>query len=91
MTPTQIETAARNKYAAISDSFFGQDEILGLLQQACFEFTRECTPIERVYSSSTVISQQQYDFPELAISIKRITYAGEKLTKIDFDQDDARF
>lgn len=89
MTPTQIETAARNAYNSIGDSFFSSDEILGLLYDACLELAREALLIERVYSTTTVAGTQEYDFPTNTIAIKRVTYDGHKLRPITFREDDA--
>ncbi len=89
MTPTEIETAARNKYNSVGDSFYSQDEILDLIWEACLDLTRETNLIERVYTSSTVIGQQEYSYPTSTIAIKRITYGGQKLKPITFREDDA--
>lgn len=89
MTPTQIETAARNRYNSVGDSFFSSAEILDLMWDACLDMTRETNLIERIYTSSTVASQQEYAFPDSTISIKRITYEGKKLKPITFREDDA--
>lgn len=88
MTPTELETAARNRYNSIGDSFFSQPEILDLIWDACLDMTRECNVIERVYTTSTVANQQEYSFPTSTISIKRITYDGKKLKPITFREDD---
>lgn len=89
MTPTEIETAARNAYNAIGDSFFSSEEILGLLYDACLEMAVETLIIERVYSTTTVAGTQEYDFPTNTIAIKRVTYDGHKLRPITFREDDA--
>lgn len=89
MTPTQIETAARNRYNAISDSFWSQDEILNLLYGACLDLSRECLLIERSYTTSTVASQQEYAYPTSAIAIKRVSYDGKKLKPITMREDDS--
>lgn len=89
MTPTEIETAARNRYNSVGDSFFSQNEILDLMWDACLDMTRECNLIERVYTTSTVASQQEYSYPTSTISIKRITYDGKKLKPITMREDDA--
>lgn len=88
MTPTQILTSARNRYNAIGDSFWGEDELLGLLYDACLDMTRECFLIERTYSTSTVASQQEYAYPTDTITIKRITYNGAKLVPMNMREDD---
>lgn len=89
MTPTQIETAARNRYNAVSDSFFSSAEILDYMYQACVELTREGNLIEQVYSTSTIANQQEYAYPTTAISLKRVMYNGAKLQPITMREDDA--
>ena len=88
MTPTQIETSARNRYNATGDTFYSSSEILDLMYQACTDLTRENNLIEGLYSTSTVIGQQGYDYPQTAISIRRITYEGQKLIPITMREDD---
>lgn len=89
MTPTQIETTARNKYNAIGDNFFSQDEILTYMYEACVELARHAQMIETTYTTSTVASQQEYSYPTNTIAIKRITYDGKKLKPITFREDDS--
>jgi len=89
MTPSEIELAARQRYNAVNDTFWSQSEIFGLIYAACSEVCSEGYSIERRYSSTTVVGTQEYDFPTNAIAIKRITYNGAKLTKIDMIEDDA--
>lgn len=88
MTPTQLELAVRNKYNAVGDSFWSQDEILNLLYQACLDMATECLVIESTYTTSTVAAQQEYTYPSNTIAIKRITYEGIPLTKRTFTEDD---
>lgn len=89
MTPTEIESAARNRYNAVGDTFFSSSEILDLMYQACIELAREANVIEQVYTTSTVASQQEYSYPTTAVAIKRITYEGAKLQPITMREDDA--
>ena len=89
MTPTEIETAARNQYNAIGDSFWSQAEILNLIWQACIELADLTKNIERTYTTSTVASQQEYSYPTSTVAIKRITYGGKKLQPITMREDDA--
>jgi len=88
MTPTEIETSARNRYNSIGDSFFSQAEILDMMWDACLDMTRETNIIERLYSTSTVASQQDYTYPTNAIALKRVTYEGRKLMPISLREDD---
>jgi len=90
MTPTQIINAARNKYNAIGDSFYSDQELLDLLYEGCLDLTKKVPDIiEAIYSTTSVASQQEYDFPTNTIKIKRITYAGRKLKPITMREDDS--
>ncbi len=89
MSPSDILLGARRKYNAVSDSFFSDDELLGHIYEACLEMAQECLVIERTYSTTSVASQQEYDYPGDTIAIKRMTYNGVKLDPIDMRDDDA--
>lgn len=90
MTPTEIVTAARNKYNSVGDNFFSDSEIYGLIYQACLEMSNECPGvIETSSTSATVSGTQSYVLPTYAIQVKRLTYDGAKLTKINMREDDA--
>jgi hypothetical protein len=88
MTPTEIETLARQRYNAVNDTFWSQSEVLSYIYKACMELSRDGFPIERSYTQTSVASQQDYDWPSLAVAIKRVTYDGTKLIPIDFREDD---
>ncbi len=88
MTPLELITAARQQYNSVSDDFFSDAELYRYVWQAQTEFARYAFNIERVYTASTVASQQEYSFPTNCIAIKRITYAGQKLMPITFREDD---
>lgn len=89
MTPTELETKARQRYNAVGDTFFPQDEIFYLIQDACNQLAHECNLIKQVYSTSTVASQREYSYPTNTIAIKRVEYEGRKITQISFNEDDA--
>jgi hypothetical protein len=88
MTPSELETKARRQYNAVGDSFWSQDEILDLMYDASLELALETEMIERAYSTTTVAGTQQYAFPTNAIKLKRVVYDGQKLTPINFKEDD---
>ncbi len=88
MTPLEVNTAARRRYNATGDDFWSDAEIYDIMWQACNELATECLLIENVYTTTSVASQQQYDWPTNAIAIKRITYNGRKLVPITFREDD---
>lgn len=89
MTPIEIETAARNKYNSIGDTFFSSSEIMQLIYEACVDLATEAMTIERLYTTSTVVGQQDYTYPSEAIALKRITYNGTKLKPVTMREDDA--
>lgn len=88
MTPVQIMTAARQRYNAVGDSFWSDAEIYDLIYQASMELATDAFMIERVFTASTAIGVQEYEYPTYAFAINRITYDGLRLSKIDFRQDD---
>lgn len=89
MTPSQVETAARNRYNAASDSFYSQSEIFDLIYQAEMELATRTHCIEGVDSStSTVNGTQSYAFPTNFIAVRRVEWNGRRLKKIDFREDD---
>lgn len=89
MTPLELEEFARNRYNAVGDTFFTQAELMRVIYDGCCEIARESLCIERVFTTTTVADQQEYDYPENAISIKRVTYNGNRIDPISFDEDDS--
>jgi hypothetical protein len=88
MTPLEVNTAARQRYNAVADDFWSDAEIYNLMYQACLELATEGLLIERVFTTTSVASQQEYDWPTNAIAIKRIQYDGRKLMPFTFREDD---
>lgn len=88
MTPDDLAEYARQNYNADSDSFFSDAEIYKHLWAAQMTLARETHCIERVYTTTTTASQQEYSLPTLAFGLKRATYNGVKLAPISFMQDD---
>lgn len=89
LTPTQFITAARRKYNAVGNNFYADAEILDLLYEVEVEMAKFALTIEAVDSStSTVAGTRSYSVPTRCIAIKRLTYNGQKLTPISFDDDD---
>lgn len=89
MTPAEIILAARRRFNAVSDNFWGDQELYDVLYAALLEVCGETYAAERTYTSTTVSGTQSYDFPTNAIAIKRATWDGRKLTPIDMREDDA--
>lgn len=89
MTTAELETAVREQYNAISDTFFSQASILNLITKGSMELAAKALIIEgKDASTSTVASTRNYNFPTNAILVKRLEYDGSKLKYVDFRDDD---
>ncbi len=89
MTPSELIADARSQYNAVNDTtFFTEPEMLRWVYHASLELSRKAYALERVYSSSTVIGQREYDYPSQTLAIKRITYNGQKLFPVTMKEDD---
>lgn len=88
MTPADVIQKAREQYNAVGETFWSESEFLGLISMACQELARETKCIERVYTTTTVASQQEYDYPTNTTDIKRVTYDGNRIDPITFDEAD---
>ncbi len=77
MTPASVVLSARNRYNAVSDSFFGDLELLQYLYEGELELAIEtfCNPTVDT-SLVTVASQMEYDFAALRIF-------GVKMVRVD--------
>lgn len=89
MNINEVLTLARQSYNAVGDTYWSDDELLGYAYMAELELAREGREIEKTFVTSSVLGQQEYDFPQNAIQIKRITYGGAKLQPISFGEFDA--
>lgn len=88
MTPSEVNNAARDLYNAASDTFFTDAQMYNWQWQACHEFAKKAWLIERIYTASTVASQQDYAYPTNTIAIKRLTVDGRKLKRTTHREDD---
>ncbi len=89
MTPAELNTYVRQRYNASNDGFFADTELYSYMYDAAMQLARESLCIRNIYTSSTVIDQREYAKPARSISIKRISYEGAKLFKINDRIDDA--
>lgn len=90
MTPAQIVTASRRKTNAESDSFYSDEELYGLIDEAILDLLGTEYALESVDTSITTVSgTRTYSVPASTIAIKRVEWNGETLRKIDgFKVDD---
>lgn len=82
MTPTEIDTAARERYNAVGDSFYSDSMLLKLMYDACMEFATKTKCIRNVYTSDSVAGQDEYEKPTRAIGIVAMYYNGVRLTPL---------
>ncbi len=88
MTPLELQTYARRQYNATVDEFYSDAELYQHIWAAEQELALKAYAIERVYTTTTVVSQQEYSYPTDTIAIKRVTYDGVKLVPMSFREDD---
>ncbi len=89
MTPQEINEYARQQYNSVGDTFFTDPELFKHTYTAQMQLAMQTNCIRRIYTASTVVSQQEYSKPANSIMIKRITYNGYKLQPITMREDDA--
>lgn len=90
MIVSDIQTAARDQYNAVGDSFFSDAQMQNFITQGCNEFCKDAGwLIDGITTSSTVAAQQAYSWPTNAIAINRIVIRGRKIKRITFRQDDS--
>lgn len=89
MTPAELILYAKQQYNAVNDTFFSDAEMYNYVYDAEMQLAREAQCIRRTYTTSTASDQQEYARPSNAFAVKRITYNGQKLTKITDRQDDS--
>lgn len=88
MTPVDLETYVRQRYNAVGDTFFPAVEIYNFFYMAQMIMATKTFCIQNVYTTTSVASQRQYDFPSSTIAILRVEYDGKKIDPNDFDDDD---
>jgi len=88
-TLSDLVNDCRQRYNAVGDRFFADEELFDLVYEAEMQIAIECQALETIYTTSTVISQREYDYPTRLLRVSRMTYNGERLEPIDFLKDDA--
>lgn len=88
MTPTDIETLARQRYNAVGDTFFPQAQIMSLIYDAQMQLSIKARCIKQLTTFPSVAGTRGYSFPSRTISIKRVEYAGRRCDPIDLIDDD---
>ena len=88
MTPQEVIDQAREMYNAVGDNYFSDEMLFNLVYLAEKQLAMLSNCIEKTYTTPSVASQREYEYPTKAISIKRLEYAGQKLDPIDFQLED---
>lgn len=87
MTPSELETAVRNRYNAIGDNFYSSSMIMDLIYQASMELALEAFVIEKKYTTTSTSGTREYPYPTNAFAIRRVEYDGKKLYPVSLDAD----
>lgn len=88
MTPAELEIYVRQRYNAVGDSFFSQAELFNYFWAAQMEIAQETFCIKNTYEADSVVGQRTYDYPANAMSLRRMTYNGQRVYPNDFIDDD---
>lgn len=79
LTPAQIIGQARQRYNAVGDSFFSDEELLALVWDGQNELALSALCIRQVFTTPSVADQQEYTTPTSLLGIFRATYDGRVL------------
>lgn len=85
--PSDIVEAVRQRYNAVGDNFFSDDELYDLMFDASWELLLECEPSPTSESQNTVAGTQTYALTSV-FNVERVTWNGTRLDRIDFVEDD---
>lgn len=88
MTPQEIITLSRQAYNAVGDTFWSDNELLSYIYLGSINFAQKALPIEGTFTLTTTNGTREYSYPTNLISIRRVTYDGEKLQPISLEEDD---
>ena len=86
MTPTEIETAARQNYNAVGDTFWSQAELFFLIYKAQMELATKALCIPQRYSTTSTAGEDEYSVPTNAIAIRRVYYNYNPLEPISLEE-----
>lgn len=87
MTPSDLETAARNRYNAIGDPHFSSAMIMDIIYQACMQMATEAMVVEQTYTTTSTSGTREYAYPTNAMAIRRVEYNGKKLKFTTLESD----
>lgn len=83
MTPSQIETYARQRLNSVGSKLWSSEEIIQqYLYVAATELAEESLCIENRYTTTSVVDQAEYSRPTRSIAVYQIVYDGLKLKPI---------
>lgn len=78
----------RQRFNAVGDGFFTDQEMRDLLVDAQNELALETDCIEKVFTATTTAGTREYEYPTNAYRLHRVEWNGQRLDPDDFMWDD---
>jgi len=82
MTPTALSTLIRNRFNALNDTFFSNDELFSYIYAAELELATELDLIEGFATDTTVADQRNYNYPTNAYKIKAVLVNDKSVKRV---------
>jgi len=89
MTPSELDTAARNRYNAVSDPHFTTQEMYDAMYTAEGDMSNEALSVVETIDTSvtSLLNTRSYSLPTDLISVRRMEYDGRKIKAVSVDAD----
>lgn len=86
-TISNIMTRARARYNAENDTFYSDAMLIALIFDAQSQLAKKGWVIENTLTTTTVIDQREYPYPENTLAIKEVRYDSDKLFPSSLSED----
>jgi len=80
-----LETV-RARHNADGDSYWGTDELYGLVTNRCNEVLSVIGLLEATDTDTSVATTQAYDYPSGTVTVRQVNYKANRLKRISFRQ-----
>lgn len=87
-TVGQLVNQIRQRFNAVGDDFFSDEEMRDLVKDGQDELILETDCTELIYTSDTVVGTREYPYPSRAYRLHRVEWNGVRLDPDDFMMDD---
>lgn len=87
-TAGELITSIRQRFNAVGDDFFSNEELRDLLVDAQNELILETDCTELTYTTTTTAGTREYPYPTRAYRLHRVEWNGVRLDPNDFMSDD---